>query len=231
MYKRPAIRERFQSKPSHKYDVKPGSFLYSIVHPPPTQHYSHIPQPIYRKDDYLRLLAKNRAELGLEPKELFIPDYDAPSHVIHVPECHVRVVNPIHLQLKVLKNGLIRIKLNTAIGELHDKYYTKQKSPSLKVLVQTYKSVGYSNVFLEKIIKSYDKKIKITEAFNMDTAFGKEPVKKSKKKKEEAEEPEEDEDDEEEEDDPVEDGEMDVEHDEDDEIVDQNMEEFIVDDE
>jgi len=99
--------------------------------------------------------------------------------------------------------------------------------------VQAYKSVGYSNTFLEKIIKSHDKRIKITESFNMDKAFGKEPVKKTKKKKEEPE-PDveiEDDDEEEEEDDPGEDGEMDVECDDEDELVDQNVEEFIDDDE
>jgi len=126
----------------------------------------------------------------------------------------------------------VRVKLNTTIGDLHDKYYNKQKSPPLKALVQAYKSLGYSNAFLEKIIKSHDKKIKITESFNVDTAFGKEPVKKKKKKEEpEPEVEEEDEDEEDEDDDPGEDGEMDVEREDDDEVVEQNAEEFIDDDE
>ena len=231
MYKRPAIRPRFQSEPSCTTDVKPGTFLHSIVRPPPTKFHTHVHQPIYRKEDYLRLYAKNRAELGLEPKELIIPDYEAPVHVPTVPECHVRVVHPIHLQVKVLKSGIIRVKLNTVMGELHDNFYSKQKSPPLKTLVQAYKSIGYSNEFLEKIIKTHDKKMKITNGFNLDVIFNKEPVKKPKKKKEEPEEEEEEEPEEEEEEDPVEDGEMDIEQDEEDELVDQNVEEFIDDDE
>lgn len=230
MYKRPVIRERFQSKPSHKCHVKPGTFLYDIVNPTPVPRYTYTPQPVYRKQDYLRLLAKNRVELGLEPKEMNIPDWNPLIVEERKPECHVFLVNPVHLQLRILKSGIIRVKLNTAIGDLHDKYYNKQKAPPLKALVQAYKSIGYSNAFLEKIIKSHDKKMKITESFNMDTAFGKEPVKK-KKKKEEPEVEEEEEDEEEEDDLPEEDGEMDVERDDEDEVIDQNAEEFIDDDE
>lgn len=233
MHKRPTIRQRFPPTYSNqKHNVKPGTFLYDIINPPPVQHYKHKPQPVYRKQDYLRLLAKNRAELGLEPKEMDIPDWDPPVIVETKPECHVFIVQPVHVQLRILKSGIVRIKLNTAIGDLHDKYYNKQKAPPLKALVQAYKSIGYSNVFLEKIIKSHDKKMKITESFNVDTAFGKEPVKKKKKKEPEPELEDEDEDDEEDDDDdPGEDGEMDVERDDDDEVVEQNAEEFIDDDE
>ena len=233
MHKRPTIRQRFPpTYNNQKHDVKPGTFLYNIVKPPPVRYYTHKPQPVYRKEDYLHLLAKDRAELGLEPKEMNIPDWNPPVIEQRKLECHVFFVNPVHLQLRILKSGIVRVKLNTAIGDLHDKYYNKQKSPPLKALVQAYKSVGYSNAFLEKIIKSHDKKIKITESFNVDTAFGKEPVKKKKKKEEpEPELEEEDEDEEEEDDDPGEDGEMDVERDDDDEVAEQNTEEFIDDDE
>jgi|SRR6056300_1768877 hypothetical protein len=233
MYKRPAIREKLPSVHSRKCDIKPGTLLHTITHPPPTKHFTYVVRAIYRKEDYIRLYTTHREELGLEPKELNIPDYVPPTRKEKTVECLVTYINPVHLQLKILKSGIIRIKLNTAIGDLHDQYYSKQKSPPLKALVQAYKSVGYSNTFLEKIIKSHDKRIKITESFNMDKAFGKEPVKKTKKKKEEPE-PDveiEDDDDEEEEDDPGEDGEMDVECDDEDELVDQNVEEFIDDDE
>jgi len=234
MYKRPAIRPRFPPSHNEKYCVEPGTFLHGIVHPPPTKHHVHIVQPIYRKNDYIRLYMKHVTELGLKPKELHIPEWIPPVTEERVPECHIDVVNPIHLQLRILKSGIVRVKLNTVIGDLHDAYYSKQKSAPLKAIVQAYKSIGYSNTFLEKIIKSHDKKIKITQSFNMDTAFGKEPVKKKKKKEEEPEpqpDLEEEDDEEEEEDDPGEDGEMDVERDDDDEVVDQNAEEFIDDDE
>jgi len=181
MYKRPVIREKLPSVHSRKCDIKPGTLLHTITHPPPTKHFTYVVRAIYRKEDYIRLYTTHREELGLEPKELNIPDYVPPTRKEKTVECLVTYINPVHLQLKILKSGIIRIKLNTAIGDLHDQYYSKQKSPPLKALVQAYKSVGYSNTFLEKIIKSHDKRIKITESFNMDKAFGKEPVKKTKK--------------------------------------------------
>jgi hypothetical protein len=235
MHKRPTIRQRFPpTYNNQKHDVKPGTFLYNIVKPPPVRYYTHKPQPVYRKEDYLRLLAKNRVDLGLEPKEMNIPDWNPPVIEERKPESHIFFANPVHLQIRILKNGTIRVKLNTAIGDLYTKYYSKQKAPPLKAVVQAYKSIGYSNAFLEKIIKSHDRKIKITESFNLDTAFGKEPVKKKKKKEEPEPEPEleeEEDEEDEEEDDLGEDGEMDVERDDDDEVVDQNAEEFIDDDE
>ena len=233
MYKRPVIRPRFPPSHNEKYCVEPGTFLHGIVHPPPTKHHVHVVQPIYRKNDYIRLYTKHVTELGLKAKELRIPEWNQPVTEERVPECHIDVVNPIHLQLRILKNGIVRVKLNTIMGDLHDAYYSKQKSAPLKAIIQAYKSIGYSNTFLEKIIKSHDKKIKITESFNIDTTFGKEPVKKKKKKEEPDPQPalEEEDEEEEEEDDPGEDGEMDVERDDDDEVVDQNAEEFIDDDE
>ena len=233
MYKRPAIREKLPSVHSHKRDIKPGTLLHAITHPPPTKHFTYVVRAIYRKEDYIRLYMGHMAELGLEPKEMNIPDYEPVIPSFKQNETIITHVNPIHLQIKILKSGIIRIRLNTAIGDLYDTYYAKHHSPPLKDLVQAYKSVGYSNEFLEKIIKTHDRRIRITESFNMDTAFGKEPVKKPKKKKEEVEiEIELDDDIEDDDDDiPGEDEGLENDRDDDDdELVDQDIEEFIDDD-
>jgi hypothetical protein len=114
---------------------------------------------------------------------------------------------------------------------MYEDYYMKQQTPPLKTIIQVYKSLGYSNEFLERVIKLHDRKMKIVDNFDLDSIFNKEMVKKQKKKKEELKEEEErereDDEDDEDEDNIGEDEEMDVECDEDDELVEQNDEEFI----
>jgi len=226
MYKRPPIRERSVSKCVHTHDIQPGTFLHSITHPRPASGYKNVKMPIYKKEDYIRLLTKNRMEIGLEPIDVDIPDYEAPVRAVKYTECHIRTLNPVHLQLRVLKNGVIRVKLTTSLYDMYEKYYAQQKTPPLKTIIQTYKSLGYSNEFLERVIRVHDRKLKIINNFDLDSIFNKELVKKQKKKKEELKE-EEDRDDEEEDDDPCDDEGMDIEQDEDDDIVEQNDEEFI----
>lgn len=233
MYKRPQLRQRFLPTRSHKQDLQPGTLLYSITHPAPTNHYQHVPTAVYRKDDYIRLLMKNNRELGIEVFEPQLPEYVEPERPVKPSEMYIDTVKPVMVQLRILKNGTIRVKLNTTLYEMYEKYYSQQKSPSLKTIVQTYKALGYSDAFLENVIKGHDKKLKIVNNFNLDSIFNKEPVKKPKKKKDEEqkEDVEEIEEEEEEEEEVFgEDGEMDVEQDEDDELVEQNAEEFIDDD-
>jgi len=227
MYKRPPIRERSVSKCVHTRDIQPGTFLHSITHPRPTLSYTNVKMPIYKKEDYIRLLTKNRIELGLEPIDVDIPDYEAPVRSVKYTECHIRSLNPVHLQLRVLKNGIIRVKLTTSLYDMYEKYYAQQKTPPLKTIIQTYKSLGYSNEFLERVIRVHDRKLKIVNNFDLDSIFSKELVKKQKKKKEELKEDEDRDDEEEEDDDPCDDEGMDIEQEEDGDIVEQNDEEFI----
>jgi len=231
MFKRPQLREAGVSIPSRKSDIQEGTFLHSIVNPKPANRYKNIKRPIYRKEDYIRLLEKNRRDLGLEPVDIDIPDYEAPTRPVKQVECHIRALDRVHIQLRVLKSGVVRIKLITSLYDMYEDYYMKQQTPPLKTIIQVYKSLGYSNEFLERVIKLHDRKMKIVDNFDLDSIFNKEMVKKQKKKKEELKEEEErereDDEEDEDEDNIGEDEEMDVECDEDDELVEQNDEEFI----
>src|SRR6056300_264597 len=100
MQKRPTIRQRFPpTYSSQRHDVKPGTFLYDIVNPPPVRHYTYTPQPVYRKQDYLRLLAKNRVELGLEPKEINITTNKNHRH----SRLSYKHINPLGIQMRFSK--------------------------------------------------------------------------------------------------------------------------------
>jgi len=128
--------------------------------------------------------------------------------------------------LRILKSGIVRIKLNTEIATLHEKYYSHAKFPPIKEVIRVYKSHGFSEEFIEKIKKNYEKKIVYSKkvAGILEKIFDKAAVKKVKKVKKKPEpEPEEeiiieDPPEEEEEEDiiPEEEGQMDVEPDEED---------------
>ena len=122
--------------------------------------------------------------------------------------------------LKIQKNGRVRIKLDSTMYTLWEKYYKKNIMPPFKVLLSTYKTLGFSSEYLEKMKKKNEnRKLLIKRMEKVYTKiFEKEPVKKKKKEKEREksmdvelrdEAPEEDEEDED--DIPVEDAEMDVE--------------------
>jgi glutamyl-tRNA reductase len=119
------------------------------------------------------------------------------------------------------------VKINSAIAELYDKYYKHAKRPPFKMVLQAYKSHGFSNEFLQRIEKNNEKRkreaLRIEKIFTK--IFDKEPTKKVKKakKKEEPElnedvvEPIEDEDQPPKSDEPEEEETLDVEPDEEDE--------------
>jgi len=223
MYKRPPLRVREEPRVSTR--PKPGSFLDKIVNPPPTVGYKQKRYPVYQKDTYLALLKRNYHALGLEYKELDIPDYVPPVKSERPSEPELTFADKVYMKVRILKSGIIRIKLDTSFAVLYEKYYSNQKHPPMKSIIQAYKSLGFSSEFLEKVKTKFSKfadhKKKVQE--KIDSIFNKEPAKKPKKTKkkeefieDENEEIEEERDDEQEEDDdPGEDGEMDVELDED----------------
>ena len=219
MYKRPSLRVREEPRTSGR--PKPGTFLDKIVNPPPTTRYVQKKYPVYQKDTYLALLKRNYQELGLEYNEPNIPDYVPPQRSKPPSEPQLIFSDKVYMKVRILKSGIIRIKLDTSFVTLHEKYYSKQKQPPMKTTIQAYKSMGFSQEFLEKIKTKYSKfvdhKKKVEKM--IDEIFNKEPVKKPKKtkKKEEEEfiedevEPEEEEEEEDPDDDPGEDDGMDVE--------------------
>jgi hypothetical protein len=219
MYKRPPLRVREEPRPSTR--PKPGTFLDRIVNPPPSVPYVRKKYPVYQKEVYLALLKRNCKELGLEYKEPDIPDYVPPQRSKPPIEPQLTFSDKVYMKVRILKSGIIRIKLDASFANLYEKYYSKQKQPPMKSVIQAYKSMGFSPEFLEKIKTRYSKFAEHRKKVEkmIDEIFNKEPAKKPKKKKEEVieeEEEEEEEDEEDQDDDPGEDGEMDVEVDNDD---------------
>ena len=237
MYKRPSLRVREPPRVIERpIKVPPGTFLHKLLNPPATKVYKLVKQPIYKKNDYLALLRKNYKELGLEYKEPDIPEYVPTPKVETSKEPEITYPDWVYVKIKILKSGVVRIKLDASFATLYEKYYSKNKAPPVKSAIQAYKSIGFSKEFLEHIKKNFDNRVEINKKIGtiIDKVFNKEPVKKIKKKKEEPpeeideEDPPDDEEDPQE-DEPEEDEGMDVEVEEDPDEQPQEEEEYFSD--
>ena len=225
MFKRPSKRV----KPTgHQGPVviPEGSFLHKIVNSSTTNFYEPVKRPVYHQESYLKSLKKNYEEHGLPFKDPELPEYVPPEKVQPPQEPVLVYGDRVQVTLRVLKSGVVRVKINGAIADMYNKYYRQGKKPPFKVVLQAYKSHGFSKEFLEKLKIKNEKQKQFALKFEkiFEKLFEKEPVKKPKKeKKKEEEEPEEEnlpeEDEEEEEDVPGDEGEMDVEPEVDEEVV------------
>lgn len=234
MYKRPPLRVREAPRASTR--PLPGSFLDKIVIPPSTVHCTHTITPVYQKDAYLTLLKRNCEDLGIEYKEPQIPDYLERPEVEQMKEPFIRYSDQVHLKLRILKSGIIRVKLDASFVVLYEKYYNKCEQPPVKSVIQAYKSLGFSEEFLQSIKTKHTKRIEHGKKVGpaIDNIFNKEKPKKPKKKEEEEEvvEIEEEIENDNVEDEEEDDGGMDVEIDNEDDIEEQppdNEEEYLSD--
>lgn len=245
VHKRPSRRVRPQptARVANTEPAKEGSYLYNILNPKPTVFYEFKKGPIYKTDRYLKMLKKNNEEMGIPYKEPNLPmetPYQLPEKS---KEPYIEYPDRIHVTLRILKSGIVRVKLNTGIAMLHEKYYGRGKFAPIKELIQVYKSHGFSEEFITKIKKSHEKKLIYAKKVGaiLDKIFDTKKPKKVKKTEKRKPEPEEDEDEqimvadplheEDEEDEdivPEEEGQMDVEPDEEDEEEVADEEEYVL---
>jgi hypothetical protein len=184
--------------------------------------------------DYLKMLKRNNESLGIPYVDPNLPEATPYIAPVETNEPGLECGDSVGVILKILKSGVVRVKLSVAIATMYDKYYRRGVQPPFKVVLQAYKSHGFSPQFLERIIKSHERKLEFAKKVPGIIAkiFVKEPVKKIKKKKvEEVEDEEIDDEPEaevEEEEIPAEEGELDVEPDEEEVVED---EEYVSDNE
>ena len=185
MYKRPSQRVKIDHDGQRHAPAREGSFLYNLLNPPPTKFPMKIKQPVYHQDDYLKLLKSSNERMGLKYVDPGLPIvtpivYPDPPQEPDLPYSdHVRVT------LKILKSGVVRVKVYPSIATLHEKYWSKCIVPPLKPVIQAFKAYGFSDEFIKKVEKS-QKKVDLFKQkvpFILAKIFDKEPVKKIKKKK------------------------------------------------
>ena len=185
MYKRPSQRVKIDHDGRCHAPTREGSFLYKLLNPPPTKFPVKVKQPVYHQDDYLKLLKASDERMGLKYVDPGLPIvipvvYPDPPQEPDLPYSdHIRVT------LKILKNGIVRVKVYPSIAILHERYWSKCIVPPLKPVIQAFKAYGFSDEFIKNIEKSQKKadlfKQKVGKI--IEKIFDKEPVKKIKKKK------------------------------------------------
>jgi hypothetical protein len=162
-----------------------GSFLYNIINSKPTVFFEFKKAPIYKTEQYLKLLKKNNEEMGIPYEEPNLPPVTPYQPPEKPNEPDIMYADTVHVTLRILKSGIVRIKLNTEIAILHEKYYSHAKFPPIKEVIRVYKSYGFSEEFITKIKKSYEKKTEYAKkvAGILEKIFDKAVVKKVKKVK------------------------------------------------
>lgn len=222
MYKRPSKRVKVHPV---RGTIPPGSFLGSIIHNEPPKFYEQVKQPVYQQESYLRALKKNYEDNGLPFKDPELPDYVEPERPQPTKEPELTYGDRVQVTFRILKSGIVRVKVNAAIADVYNKYYRCGKKPPFKTILQAYKSHGFSKEFLEKIkMKNEKQKLFATKVEKiLEKIFDKEPVKKPKKEKKKPVEEEEEQlpevEEEEEDDVPEDEGGLDMELEVDEEVV------------
>jgi len=187
MYKRPSQRVKNDS-----YEHRPapvGSFLHKLMNPSPIEYPVKVLQPIYQQDLYLRLFKENQKFWGITYVDPQLPILSPTVYPEPRKEPELTYGDRVQVVLRVLKNGIVRVKVNGAIADMYAKYYgpgvNHDKVPPFKAILQAYKAHGFSKEYLDRITKNNDKRksiqIRIDKVFTK--IFDKEPVKKVKKEK------------------------------------------------
>jgi len=187
MYKRPSQRVKNDS-----YEHRPapvGSFLHKLMNPSPIEYPVKVLQPIYQQDLYLRLFKENQKFWGITYVDPELPILSPTVYPEPRKEPELTYGDRVQVVLRVLKNGIVRVKVNGAIADMYAKYYgpgvNHDKVPPFKAILQAYKAHGFSKEYLDRITKNNDKRksiqIRIDKVFTK--IFDKEPVKKVKKEK------------------------------------------------
>ena len=187
MYKRPSQRVKIGG-----YEHRPapvGSFLHKLMNPSPIEYPVKVLQPIYQQDLYLRLFKENQKFWGITYVDPELPILSPTVYPEPRKEPELTYGDRVQVVLRVLKNGIVRVKVNGAIADMYAKYYgpgvNHDKVPPFKAILQAYKAHGFSKEYLDRITKNNDKRksiqIRIDKVFTK--IFDKEPVKKVKKEK------------------------------------------------
>ncbi len=206
----------------------PGSLVYNIVNPTHNTVTERKPFYIQNHKSYLENLEKNCKKMGIPFKKPNVEEIQPPPKIDTNIERYIETLDTVVLNLTVLKNGKVKVKLMPQMAMLNEKYYSKGIPPPLKSVLSVLKSHGYSNEFIQSVKDKHKKRLKLIEIkwkklqYLYESAA---PKKKKKVKKKETSEiieeeavigDDDEDDDEEKDDEPEEDEGLDVEIDEED---------------
>ena len=170
MYKRPSQRVKVHT--SHiRGSIPDDTFIGRITKHNPVIQFKFVKEPVYHQDDYLKLLEANYKKMGLPYVDPQLPIVQPRVYPEPPKEPELTFGDRVQVNLRVLKSGIVRVKINSAIAELYDKYYKHAKRPPFKMVLQAYKSHGFSKEFLQRIEKNNEKRKR--EALRIEKIFAK----------------------------------------------------------
>jgi len=141
----------------------PGTFLYKIVNGENTKVPERKPFYVQNADDYVRLLKKNYEYYGVPFKHPNVQEMPPYEKVNDDVETHIDNLDHIKVELNVLKSGKIRVKILPHMAVLNEKYYSKYKVPPIKSVTSALKALGYSQDFIDSMLKKFNKRKELIE--------------------------------------------------------------------
>ena len=191
---RAKIREPVQPHFYPKSSLKKGTFLYDIVN---TKE-GHIPDKkvfyVQNHESYLKDLEKNYNYYNVPFKKPNVYEIEKPKSLSRKFISKVEYLDSVIVNLNVLKNGKVRVKINTDMISLYENWYKQMKLPSIKTVIKVYKNLGYDDTFLNTMLEKNKKREKMLEKgwkkieeFSEASKNVKKKKKKRKEKKEEVE--------------------------------------------
>ncbi len=188
MFKPPSKRVK------HSLDTKfgrpkEGTFLYDIVNPKPYKAFEFRKQPVMYQERYLKALEKNNKDMGIPFVDPKLSNVTPPIARKKNEEPHVPFLDRVYVNLKILKSGIVRVKVVPHFLMLYENYYKQGMRPSLKQIIQAHKVMGFSDSFITKIKKSEERRLAFAKKVPriLEKIFDREPVKKVKRKEKEKE--------------------------------------------
>lgn len=187
-------------------------------------------QPVYMKDAYVSLITRHYEEMGLPRPEFIdeIPDLPrAPPPSPPDPEPTLASADTVSVRFEYdEEHQTVKCHVSAALCHLHEAFYAKGLQPPIDEVVDAYRELGFSEKYLETLLKKHDarlariEKVDLNKIFKVDSGpkTSRRATKKSVKEVVTVEEEEEASDDDEDDDDDDDgDGAFDMELDEDDE--------------
>lgn len=166
--------------------TKMSDLLRRILTPTPCERRTFKKRPVMYQDAYLKALEKNNTELGIPFVRPELPVYDPPPPPKKSDEPDLPFLDRVYVNFRILKSGIVRIKIVPNFLILYEEYYKRAARPPMKLILQAYKARGFSGEFIEKVKRDEQKRLQFAKKVPgiLDKIFEKkEPVKKVKKER------------------------------------------------
>ena len=152
---------------------------------PPCNHYKFKKQAVMNQDAYLKALKQNNADMGIPFVDPKLPTFEPPPAPKKSDEPDLPYLDRVYVNFRILKSGIVRIKIVPNFLIIYEQYYKRAMRPPLKLLLQAYKARGFSNEFIEKVKQNEQKRLQFVKKVPgiLAKIFDKEPVKKIKREK------------------------------------------------